>query len=185
MRKLRLISAFLRAELRAASSLIPLIVLSVLIVFALTRGSVTLAYPAFQSPQSPESPVGPPAQTPTTAPPEAATATPTEPSVAPTPEAPGEPTPEAPVEPTPAAPGEPTPEGPAEPQDTPTEGEPPQEPAPEPGAEAEPSGSPNRPAASFIDTFVLGLSYVWLCCGGVVLLLFVLGVAFSFLLRRA
>jgi uncharacterized membrane protein len=177
VRKLHGIGALLRAELRAASSLIPLIVLSVLFVFALTRGGVTLAYPAFQSPQSPQSPVGPPAETPTTPPPAAATATPTEPSVAPTPE--------APVEPPPEGPAEPTPEGPAEPQDTPTEGEPPQEAAPEPGDEEEPSGPPNSPAASFIDTCVLGFSYVWLCCGGVVLLLFVLGVAFSFLLRRA
>jgi hypothetical protein len=37
--------------------------------------------------------------------------------------------------------------------------------------------------AVVIDTCVVGLSSLWLCCGGVALVLFVLGVIATFLLR--
>jgi uncharacterized membrane protein len=166
MRRLRRVSVFLRAELEAASSFVPLIVVSLLIVVGLSRGDVTLASPVFQSP------VG----TPTTAPPGA-------PTVAPTEAVPPGVTPEPPMGVTPEGPAEPTPEGPAEPEETPTEGEPPEEPPP--GDEEEPSPPASSSGATFIDTCVLGFSYLWLCLGGLVLVLFVLGVVFSFLLRRA
>lgn len=189
MRKLRRATAFLRAELRATRSLIPLIVLSLLSGFALTRGRVSLAYPAFQSPQSPIT-------TPTTAPPATATATPAAaPTVAPTETeipavpSPGVSTPTAPsVETPPVEPISPTisaeTETPTiEPEFTPAEGAPPLEPAP--GVEEEPARSPGPPWAIFIDTCVVGFSYLWLFCGGIVLMLFVLGAVASFLLRRA
>jgi Predicted membrane protein len=175
MRRLRHVRMFLRADIKAASSLIPWIVLSLLIVFTLARSDVTLAYPAFQSP------VG----TPTTESPLPATAAPTGFPGSPSPEAPLDATPEASAEPTPEVPGEVSPEGSVEPQDTPAEAEPSQEPVATPENEDEPSAPPSSRPATFIDTCVLGLSYVWLCCGGMVLLLFVLGAAFSFLLRRA
>ncbi len=169
MRKLRGTTAFLRAELRATRSLIPLIVLSLLTAFALTRGRVSLAYPAFQSPQSPVT-------TPTTAPAATATATPAAaPTVPPTEtEIPAAPsprvsTPTAPsVETPPVAPSSPT---------ISTE--------PVPSVEEEPARSPGPPWAIFIDTCVVGFSYLWLFCGGIVLMLFVLGAVASFLLRRA
>ncbi len=166
MRGLRRATAFLRAELRPIRSLIPLIVLSLLIAFALTRGRVSLAYPAFQSPVT----------TPTTAPQATATATPAGvPTGAPTETeipavpSPGVSTPSAPsVETPPVAPSSPT---------ISTE--------PVPSVEEEPARSPGPPWAIFIDTCVVGFSYLWLFCGGIVLMLFVLGAVASFLLRRA
>jgi len=70
-----------------------------------------------------------------------------------------------------------------EPEFTPAEGAPPLEPAPI--VEEEPARSPGPPWAIFIDTCVVGFSYLWLFCGGLVLMLFVLGAVASFLLRRA
>jgi hypothetical protein len=192
VRGLRRATAFLRAELRATRSLIPLIVLSLLAAFALTRGRVSLAYPAFQSPQSPQSPV----TTPTTAPPATATATPAAvPTLTPTETeipavpSPGVSTPSAPsVETPPVEPISPTitaeTETPTiEPELTPAEGAPPLEPVPI--VEEEPARSPGPPWAMFMDTCVVGFSYLWLFCGGIVLMLFVLGAVASFLLRRA
>ncbi len=203
MRKVRRMTALLQAELRALSSLVPLMVLSLLIVLVLPGGSVTLAYPLFQSPQSPVT-------TPTTPPPPTATATPTEVSAVPPTETPvvaTVPPAETPIVPTvPPAEGE-TPaaavietppispisptitieiETPAiEPEFTPTEGRPPSESAATLAADQQPPRSSGSPGAIFIDTCVLGLSYSWLCCGGIVLVVFVLGVLASFLLRRA
>lgn len=187
MRELHRISAFVRNELRAPLSLAPLILLSLLVVFGLTQGSVTLAYPSFQSP----------VDTPITEPPTPTTSAPPWDTAAPTSEVPAEPTqPPGDASPEPTTPGAPPMETPpvspitptitleaepppVEPELTPTEG------APPPADEEEPSSPTTSRAASLIDTCVLGFSYVWLCLGGLVLVLFVLGVAFSFLLRRA
>lgn len=49
------------------------------------------------------------------------------------------------------------------------------------GEEASPTGGVSW--AVLIDTLVVGLSSVWLCCGGLALVLFVLGVIATFLLR--
>ncbi len=171
MRILRRVNAFLKDELRAASSLISLLFVSLFIVFILARSGVSLAYPSFQSPESPIA-------TPTSPPP--APETPTVPSPElPTPTGPPSETPPvSPVTPTVTMEME-TPS--AEPQITPTEGAAPEEPAPE----EEPPSAQGGAGAVFIDTCVVGFSYIWLICGAMVLLLFVLGVVLSFLVRRA
>ncbi|NIN67084.1 MAG: hypothetical protein GTO63_20790 [Anaerolineae bacterium] len=172
MSKLRRVSGFLKAELEAVFSLVPLIVVAVVGALVLTGTSVTVAYPAFQSPISP---VGTPAPTPTGVP----APPPTEAPVVP----PAEPTQSPPAGP-PEVPGEV--ETPAsEPQPSPTEG------APE---ATQAAGDPGEEArgirrlrglswAVLIDTLVVGLSSVWLCCGGIVLVLFVVGVIAAFVLR--
>jgi hypothetical protein len=161
VRKLRYVWRLLRGELRATSSLISLAVLSVLTVFMLTQGSSALAYPSFQSPESPvQSPAATPA--PSEVPPEQP---PQESPVAPPPEVPVEI--ETPLA-TPQATSEQTPIG-VTPVPT-VEGE-----------EASPTGGVSW--AVLIDTLVVGLSSIWLCCGGLALVLFVLGVIATFLLR--
>lgn len=200
MRELRRFTEFLRAELRSTSSLLPLIGLSVLIVFFLTRGSVTLAHPSFQSPiatptPAPEATSTPlPAETPTTP---AAEPTATEegpppaeptPTVGPPPEEPAPTEGAPPEEPTPAEgppPEEPPPgEEPPAQEPAPTEEPPAEEPAATPVPEEESPSSSRGSRAILIDTFLVGFSSLWLCCGAIVLVLFALGVVASFFLRR-
>ncbi len=176
MRKLRHAWHLVQGELRASSPLISLAVLSVLTVIILTQGSVTLAYSSFQSPESPiQSPAATPA--PSEVPPEeppVATATP--------PQAPPEQPPaESPVAPPPEVPAEvETPF--ATPQATSEQTAIGVTPVPTvEGEEASPTGGVSW--AVLIDTLVVGLSSVWLCCGGLALVLFVLGVIATFLLR--
>lgn len=128
----------------------------------LTQSSATLAYPSFQSPESPvESPAATPA--PSEVPPEQP---PQESPVAPPPEVPVE------VE-TPLA----------APQAT-DEVQTPIAVTPVPTVEGEEASSTGGVSwAVVIDTLVVGLSSVWLCCGGLALVLFVLGVIATFLLR--
>jgi len=70
-----------------------------------------------------------------------------------------------------------------EPESISGDGEPQQEPTD--AVEEASSSPPDSRGAIFIDSCVLGFSYLWLGCGGIVLVLFVLGVLASFLLRRA
>jgi hypothetical protein len=154
-------------------SLAPLLAVSLLAALLLTQSAVTLAYPSFQSP------VQEPTQTPAVAP--------TKPPVEPSGETPVVPPGETPVAPpgeTPVLPpgGEATPS--VGPEATPGEEAPPQAPTPEGAAEEEGSSlfrglSP----AVLIDTCVVGLSSVWLCCGGFALVVFLLLIIASFLLR--
>lgn len=176
MRILRHAVVFLAAQVRATSSLLPLIVVSLLIVVALTSGGAVLAYPAFESPLSP---VGSPTPTPGEAPPQPTT----EPATPAPTEAPSEPTVEPSQVPPTEAPGE---------VETPVT-------EPEPSATTEvPVPEPTRGAADtegrsfsigalswsvLIDACVVGLSSVWLCLGGMALVLFVLGVIASFIMR--
>ena len=171
MRKLRDTIAFLRGQLRAASSLVPLIVLSLMAALALTRVGVTMAYPAFQSPISPiETPVAPPTEAPSAPPAESPAVPPTEPEVPPT-EVPGEVGPVTPV---------------TEPEPSPGGEEPTPEATQTPDAVEEGSFSIRGLSwAVLIDTCVVGLSSLWLCCGGIALALFIVGVVASFLLRAA
>jgi hypothetical protein len=162
-------------------SLAPLIALSLLAALLLTQSAVTLAYPSFQSPvqeptQTPavvptEPPVGPPEETPIVPPGETPVVPPGEIPVVP----PGE---------TPVIPpgGEATPS--ARPEVTPGEEASPQVPTPT-GAAGEEGSSLLRGVspAVLIDTCVVGLSSVWLCCGGFALVVFVLLVVATFLLR--
>ena len=179
MRKLRDTIAFLRGQLRAASSLVPLIVLSLMAALALTRVGVTMAYPAFQSPISPiETPVAPPTEVPSAPPAESPAVPPTEPEVPPT---------EPEVPPT-EVPGEvETPVAPVtEPEPSPTGEEPTPEATQTPDTVEEGSFSIRGLSwAVLIDTCVVGLSSLWLCCGGIALVLFILGVVASFVLRAA
>ncbi|MGB3905925.1 MAG: hypothetical protein WBB22_13485 [Anaerolineae bacterium] len=186
MRKLHDTIAILRAPLRAASSLVPLIVLSLMAALVLTRVGVTMAYPAFQSPISPISPIETPVAAPTEAPPaESPAIPPTEPEVPPTePEVP----PTEPEVPPMEVPGEvATPVTPVtEPEPSPTGGEPTPEATQTPDTVEEGSFSIRGLSwAVLIDTCVVGLSSLWLCCGGMVLVLFILGVVASFVLRAA
>ncbi len=166
MNKLRGISAFLRAELEAVSSLVPLIIVAVVGALVLAGTSVTMAYPAFQSP------IGTPTPTPTGVPSQPPTATPVVPPAQPIESPPAGPT---------EVPGEvETPTG--EPEPSPTQA------APEPtevagDTEEESRGIRGLSPAVLIDTLVVGLSSVWLCCGGIVLVLFVLGVIAAFVSR--
>jgi len=153
VRKLRRARALLRAELRAARPLIPLMALSLLTVFALSKVGVTLASPSFDSPVA----------TPTT---EAPALAPTEIPAAPPMESP----PVEPISPTITLEIE-TPT--IEAEVVPAEGAPPEEPPSPPGS----------PGATLVDALMVGFSYLWLCCGAMVLVLFALGVLASFLLR--
>jgi hypothetical protein len=153
-------------------SLFPLIALSLLVAVLLTQSSVTLAYPSFQSPVEPPTvtPVVPPAETPAVPPAE-------------TPAAPPAETPAIPPGETPAPPpgGEETPPGGAE--VTPTDGEPPEVPTATAEGEDDASLVRGMSPAVLIDTCVVGLSSVWMCCGGFALVVFLLLVLASFLLR--
>ncbi len=166
---------FLVAPVRA-SSLFPLIIFSLLVAVLLVKSGTTLAYPAFQSPLSPVgSPTATPPQVspqptveaPTTAPTEAPSQLPTGSPEGPPTEVPGEtatPTGQVQISPTPATPA---PEASATPADS-----------------EEPSLSVRRLSwATLIDAFIVGLSSLWLCCGAIVLVLFVLGVIVAFVQR--
>jgi hypothetical protein len=150
-------------------SLVPLVILSVLAAVLVTQSSATLAYSYFQSPESPVSTPMPPAGAPTQE----------------VPQPPGE----SPVAPPGETPGE-VPAPPVVPEASPSEGAPPEEglPAGE-GMEEPPTGDEAPPSAEgrslsvLIDTFVVGLSSLWLCCGGVLLVVFVLVMIAAFLLR--
>ena len=169
MRIWRRIGELWRKRPAHTSSLIPLFAFSLLIAAILAQNSVSLAYPSFQSPvQSPA------------------------PSAAPTEAQPGPPE-ESPAPPPSETPGEQPPPG-----ETPGE-------QPSPAATPEPSASDGVPVeaatpdaasgdedaspvggmswAVFIDTCVVGLSSVWLCCGGLALVVFGLLVIASFVLR--
>lgn len=156
-------------------SLFLLVAFSLLAAFLLTQNTVTLAYPLFQSPV--ESPA--PTQAPAEAPTEAPGGPPEESPVVP----PGE-TPIVPPAETPILPpsGEVTPS--AGPEATPGEEGSPQVPTPTESAGEEGSSLLGRMSpAVLIDTCVVGLSSLWLCCGGFVLVVFVLLIAASFILR--
>jgi hypothetical protein len=162
-------------------SLAPLIALSLLVAVLLTQSAVTLAYPSFQSP------VQQPTHTPAVVPTEPAPGPPGETPVVPPGETPVVPPGESPVVPpgeTPVLPPgvEATPS--ARPEATPGEEASPQAPTPT-GAAGEEGSSLLRglSPAVLIDTCVVGLSSVWLCCGGFALVVFVLLVIASFLLR--
>ncbi len=196
---------WVRPARRGPGSVYPLLVLivfSLLAAFLLTQTTVTLAYPAFQSPQSPvesptptrtpaasptevpaatptEAPAGAPTQTPAEVPTEAPAGTPEGSPVAPPGETPIVPPGETPVLP-PA--GEVTPS--AGPEETPGEEASPEVPSPTEAPGEEGSSLLDRLSpAVLIDTCVVGLSSVWLCCGGFVLVLFLLLIAASFILR--
>lgn len=178
-----------RPARRGATSVYPLFVLivfSLLAAFLLTQTTVTLAYPMFQSPQSPvESPT--PTQAPAATPTEAPAGAPTETPAGPPVESPVAPPGETPVVPPGETPvlspaGEVTPS--AGPEETPGEEASPQVPSPTVSAGEEGSSLVDRISpAVLIDTCVVGLSSVWLCCGGFVLVLFLLLIAASFVLR--
>jgi hypothetical protein len=199
------LSQWVRPARRGPGSVYPLLVLvvfSLLATFLLTQTTVTLAYPAFQSPESPvrspaptrttaaipteapaatatEAPAGAPTQTPAAGPTEAPAGPPEESPVAP----PGE-TPVVSPEETPVVPpaGEVTPS--AGPEETPGEEASPEVPSPTEAPGDEGSSLLDRLSpAVLIDTCVVGLSSVWLCCGGFVLVLFLLLIAASFILR--
>ncbi len=178
MRKLRCISASWRVERWNASSLVPLMVFSLLAAVLITQSGAELAYSYFQSPESPVSTPMPPAG-PTEE-------TPQQPEQSPV-ASPGE-VPAAPVLPEASPPeGSPPEEGMSE--GTPTEESPPQGLPGEEATEEPPSGDQGSLSirglslATLVDTCVVGLSSVWLCCGGLVLATFVLLMIASFLLR--
>jgi hypothetical protein len=182
VRKLRRAFFSWRIDRRSASSLVPLMVFSLLAALLVSRGGAALAYSYFQSPESPISTAMPAAGPTEEAPPQ-----PEQPPVAPPGETPGElPTSPALPEASPAE-GIPPEEGVSEP--TPTEESPPEG---LPGEEAtgeQPSGDGGSLSvrglslATMVDTCVVGLSSVWLCCGGLVLAAFILLMIASFLLR--
>lgn len=180
------------------SSLVPLLIFSLMAAAFMTQSDAILAHSFFQSPVSPvqtprpaatptevepgppdESPVVPPAESPVVPPGETPAVPPTESPVVP----PGE-TPVVPPEESPEVlPGE-TPGATTGPRVTPSAG------GPEEVATAEPPSGEEGPApasedslAVLIDALVVGLSSLWLCCGGLALVIFFLLVVASFLLR--
>jgi hypothetical protein len=175
VRKLRRLGGLGRGGSSGAPSLLPLIVFSALITLLLSQSSVILAYPLFQSPvQSPAPTAAPPEGEPV--PPEGEPVPPEGESVPPE----GEPVPpEGPPEalPTETVGAETTPS--TAPEGTPVEGA-----TTEPLLDEEESSSTGGvSSAVLIDTCVVGLSTVWLCCGGLALVIFILLVIASFLLR--
>jgi hypothetical protein len=159
------------------SSLVPLVVFSLLAAVFMTQSGATLAHSSFQSPQSP-------VQTP------APEAPPTEAAPGPPEELPVVPPGESPVVPAEELPGVPPGEEPgvvitppAEPGATPGEEAPPG--APTPASSEEEGSSPigELSSAVLIDTCVVGLSSLWLCCGGLALVVFVLLMIASLVLR--
>jgi cytoskeletal protein RodZ len=160
-------------------SLAPLIILALVAAIFLTQSSVTLAYPFFQSPVQTPAPTTPPSQPATEVPEQP----PQESPIVPPAESPVVPTPESPFVPPVEEPGQ---EGtpPAEPEVTPRE-ETPAAVATPTAAEGEEGSAPARGVswAVLIDTVVVGLSGLWLCCGGLALVIFVLLIIASFVLR--
>lgn len=177
MRNLRRMRGPWRGVSRTFSSLVPIAILSLLAAVFMTQSGATFAYSSFQSPQSPVQ-TPPPAAAPT----EAAPGPPEESPVVPPGESPVVPAEESPGVPPGEEPGEvATP--PAEPGATPGEEAPPG--APTPAASEEEGSSPIGGVswAVLIDTCVVGLSSVWLCCGGLALVVFVLLMIASLVLR--
>jgi hypothetical protein len=153
-------------------SLAPLIVFSLLTAVLVTQSSVILAYPLFQSPVQIPTATIPPPQPPTEGP----SGPPEESPVAPPGESPVPPPP-------PEEPGE-SPTAVVEPGATPTEGL--LEAVGTATPAAEEGGPPSVGGLSLavlIDALVVALSSVWLCCGGIVLVIFILLVIASFVLR--
>jgi hypothetical protein len=142
-----------------------------------------IVFSLFQSPVQSPAPTRPPAATPTEAP----SGPPQESPVVPPAETPVVPPAETPMVPpgeTPVLPpsGEVTP--PTGPEATPSEEASPGVPTPTEAPEEEGSSVLDRISpAVLIDACVVGLSSVWLCCGGFALVLFVLLIAASFILR--
>lgn len=152
------------------SPLVPLMLLALVVALFLTQSGATLAHSAFQSPQSP-------VQTP------AASAVPPEVEPGPSEETPLVPPAESPAAPPPEQPGE-TPAPAMEPGATPVEG------IPEVVSTETPAGEEEAPSrfrglslAVLIDAAVVALSSLWLCCGGLAVVIFVLLVVASFVLR--
>jgi hypothetical protein len=179
VRKLRRNSGPWRGVSVVASSLAPLILLSLLTAVFLTQSTATLAYPSFQSPvrtpapttEPPEGPVPPAEGSPVTPPQATPAAPPGEEPVVPPGEEPIAPPGEV-VTPSGEPEGTPGEDGPAEPvTSTLSTGE----------EESSPAGGISW--AVLIDTCVVGFSSVWLCCGGLALVVFGLLVVASFLLR--
>jgi hypothetical protein len=180
VRNLRRIGGLGRGGSAGGSSFLPLIAISLVGALLLTQKSVTVAYPLFQSPLF-ESPIQSP--TATSRPPAGSPVPSVEsPVIAPseTASVPAGATPEA----SPAVePGQ-TPGATRRPQATPSAR------MPEEGGTAEPPSGEESAApvsrdslAVVIDALVVGLSTLWLCCGGVALVVFFLLVVASFLLR--
>ncbi len=164
-------------------SLFMLIAFSLVAALLLPQNKATLAYALFQSPVESPAPTRAPVQTPTEAP----VGAPTEAPAGPPEESPVAPSGETPIVPpgeTPVLPpaGEVTP--PVGPEETPGEEASPEVPTPTESGGDEGSSLRDRISpAVLIDTCVVGLSSVWLCCGGFVLVVFVLLIAASFVLR--
>jgi hypothetical protein len=157
------------------SSLVPLVIFSLLAAVFMTQSGATLADSSFQSPQSPvQTPVpeAPPTEVEPGPPEELPVVPPGESPVVPAEESPGVPAGE-----TPGAP-------PPEPRFTPSGGAPGEVTTAEPPS-AEESAAPvsEDSLAVLIDALVVGLSSVWLCCGGLALVIFFLLVVASFVLR--
>jgi cytoskeletal protein RodZ len=187
VRMLRGWGVFRQKRAATALSLAPLIVLALVAAIFMTESSVTLAYPFFQSPvQTPRPttpPVQPATQVPQQPPQESPMVPPAESPVVPPAESPVAPTPESPFVPPVEEPGqEGTPS--VEPEATPREGTPAAVATPT-AAEEEEGSAPGRGVswAVLIDTLVVGLSGLWLCCGGLALVIFVLLIIASFVLR--
>jgi hypothetical protein len=178
VRNLRYMGGPWRGGSGAVSSLVPLVIFSLLAAVFMTQSGATFAYSSFQSPQSP-------VQTPPSAP------SPTEVAPAPPEELPVVPPGESPVVPAEESPGVPPGEEPgevttppAEPGATPGEEVPPGAPTPTLAAEEEGSSPIGELSwAVLIDTCVVGLSSVWLCCGGLALVVFILMMIASLVLR--
>ena len=183
----------------AISSLVPLVMLSLLAAALVTQSDATLAHSFFQSPVSPvetprptatptevvepsaptESPVVPPGQTPLVAPSETPVVPPAESAVVP----PGETPVVAPEESPGVLPGE-TPGATPGSRLTPSAGVPGEVATAEPPSGEEGPGPASEDSlAVLIDALVVGLSSLWLCCGGLALVIFFLLVVASFLLR--
>ena len=175
MRNLRRIGGLGRGSPARGSSFFPLIAISLFAAVLLTQNSVTLAYPLFQSPvQSPA---------PTTTPPEVEPGPPAESPVVPPSETPIVPPGETPGASPAVEPGE-TPGAPAEPRLTPSVAAPGEVSTAEPPTGEEGAAPVSEDSlAVLIDALVVGLSSLWLCCGGLALLIFFLLVVASFLLR--
>jgi len=153
----------MKDEMRRIVGLLPLMLLSLALLFILVQGSVVLAYRSFQSPISPPPPTVPPSPTATAIPP---TETPT-PTEAPAPE-------ETPQPPTPTETLPPT-ETPL-PSPTPTfeAASPSAVVSPTPSAEESPSqpSPPSRSWAGYIAIGLVTLAYIWRGLGVVALVAF-------------
>jgi hypothetical protein len=160
------------------SSLVPLVVFSLLAAVFITQSGATLADSSFQSPQSPVQTPAPEAP-----PTEAAPAPPEELPIVPPAESPVVPAEELPEVPPGEEPSVVT-TPPAEPGATPGEEAPPGARTPTLGGEEEGSSPVGGLSwAVLIDTCVVGLSSLWLCCGGLALVVFVLLMIASLVLR--